>query len=121
MSAIKRAKISQKIYSQLDKKGLLKEVTILRTQKNAYKERLQDLFVCKIKGYYHREEARVEAESTQSATINKLYNNKFLIIVDDDSKKIDQDDFFTLDNVKYKIIDKGSVEDIVYDMYLQRM
>jgi ribosomal 30S subunit maturation factor RimM len=121
MSALNRAKISEKLYKQLDKKGLLKEVIILRAQTSVYKEKMNDLFVCKIKGYYHREEARVESEATQSATINKLYNNKFLIIVDDNSKKIKQDDFFTLDNVKYKIIDNGNIEDIVYDMYLQRM
>ena len=121
MAGLNKAKISEKIYKQLDKKGLLKEVIILRPQTNAYKEKAADLFVCKIKGFYHREEQRVESEAVEAATINKLYHNMFLVVVDDNSKIIKQDDFFTLDNVRYKIIDTNSIQDIVFDMYLKRM
>lgn len=121
MAGINRAKISAKIYKQLEKKDLLKEVNILRTQTNAYKEKMNDLYVCTIKGYYHREESKVESDSVESATINKLYNDKFLVVYDDTSIKINKDDYFMLDSTQYKIIDLGNVENIIFDMYLSRM
>lgn len=121
MSAINRARIGANLYKQLEKKGLLKEVNIKRTIKNSFNEKIGEDDVCTIKGYYHREEARVEMESVEAATINKLYNNKLLVICDDTSKSIQQDDYFILDNVNYQIIDLGNIEDIVFDMYLTRM
>jgi hypothetical protein len=121
MAGIDRARIAEKLYKQLEKKGLLKEIKILRSDLNAYKERADNLYVCTIKAYFHREEARVEAESVEAATINKLYNNKLLVCYNDESLKIKQDDYFTLEGKKYKIIDTGNVENIILDMYLQRM
>lgn len=121
MAGINRAKIRLKIYKQLERKDLLKEIKILRIEKNAYGEKVNDLYVCTINGYYHREEARVEQKSVESATINELYNDKFLVVFNEESIKIQKDDYFKLDNITYKIIDAGNIENIVFDMYLSRM
>ncbi|WP_096635821.1 hypothetical protein [Clostridium cochlearium] len=121
MSKINRGKISKQIYKQLEKKGLLKEVKILRNGKNAYGEKLEDLYVTTIKGYYYRKENKINISSDTGATINTNYYDKLLVAYNEESKKIKQDDYFTLDGTKYKIIDTGNVEDIVFDMYLNRM
>lgn len=121
MAGLNRAKISEKIYKQLDKKDLLQEIKILRSGTNAYKGKVNDLYVCTIKGFSHKEANSVESKTVQAATINELYSDMFIVIVNEESKKIKQDDFFTLDNVKYKIIDTNSIQDIIFDMYLKRV
>ncbi|MBV1816858.1 hypothetical protein ACIR03_02720 [Clostridium cochlearium] len=120
MSKINRGKISKQIYKQLEKKGLLKEIKVLRNGKNAYGEKLEDLYVTTIKGYYYRKENKINISSDTGATINTNYYDKLLVAYNEESKKIKQDDYFTLDGTKYKIIDTGNVEDIIFDMILER-
>lgn len=121
MGAINRAKISAKLYNQLDKKGLLKSINVLRNGKNAFKEKVNDLYVCTIKGYYHKNNLKLTLSFGEAATVNHGNEDKLLVVVNDESKKIQKDDYFILDNVKYKIIELGNVEDIIFDMSLERM
>lgn len=121
MAGLNRAKISEKIYKQLEKKGLLKEVNILRIGTNAYKEKTEDLYVCTIKCYYYKNNLKLTLAFSEAATINHGNEDKLLVVVNDESKKIQKDDYFILDNVKYKIIELGNVEDIIFDMSLERM
>lgn len=121
MAGIKRAKISQKIYKQLEKKGLLKNINILRGRKNVFSEKASDLYVCTIKAYYYKNNLKLTLENDDAATVNRGNEDKLLVTFNDESKKIKQDDYFTLDNVKYKIIELGNVEDIIFDMSLERM
>ncbi|BFN04369.1 hypothetical protein [Clostridium tetani] len=121
MSKINRGKISRRIYKQLEKKGLLKEIKILRNGKNAYGEKLEDLYVTTIKGYYYREKSKINISADTGAAINTDYREKLLVTYNEESKKIKQDDYLTLDGIKYKVIDTGNVENIVFNMYLDRM
>jgi hypothetical protein len=125
VSGINRGKIALKIYKQLEKKDLLKEVSILRGGENVFKEKQEDLFVCKIKGYYHKGSSsgsnNIINASTDASNINKNYQDRFLIIVDETSLEIQERDYFAFDGVIYEIIDKGNTQDIVFDMYLKRM
>ncbi|MCB2300392.1 hypothetical protein [Clostridium tagluense] len=120
MAGINRARISEKLYKQLDKKGLLKEIKILRIGKNAYKEKQNDLYVCTVKGFYYREKTRINIGTTEGATLNSNYSERMLVIYNEQSKKIKQDDYFMLDETVYKIIDTGNAENIIYDMHLDR-
>lgn len=119
--AINRAKISLKLYNQLSKKGLLKSVNILRNDKNVFGERVKDLYVCTVKGYYHRSDLKVTIQSADGGSINGGYEDKLLLTNSEESRKIMRDDYFILDGITYQIIDLGNVEDIVYDMSLKRM
>jgi hypothetical protein len=121
MSGIDKAKISEKLYKQLDKKGLLKEIIIFRLKKSVYKEKASELYVCTLKGYYHKSNLKLNITSEESATTNRGYSDKFLAICDTESNKILEDDYFKLNGVSYKIIELGNIEDIIFDMSLSRM
>ena len=121
MAGINRAKISLKIYKQLDKKDLLKSIIILRDDENAFKEKVNDLYVCTVKGYYYKNNLKITFISADAASLNKGYEDKLLVVNNDESKKMRKDDYFTLDGVKYKILELGNVEDIVFDMSIERM
>lgn len=121
MSGINRSKISLKIYKQLEKKGLLKEIKVLRINKNAFGETGENLFVCKVKAFYYKKDTKINYGINNAGTVNQHYNDKLLVVFSEESKKIRKDDFFILNDIKFKIIDTGNVEDIVFDMYLERM
>lgn len=121
MPGINRSKISIKIYKQLERKGLLKEIKILRTDKNAFGETQGNLFVCKIKAFYYRKDTKINYGINNAGTVNQRYNDKLLVVFSEESQKIRKDDFFILNNIKFKVVDTGNVEDIVFDMYLERI
>ncbi|PRR77690.1 hypothetical protein CLLI_22540 [Clostridium liquoris] len=121
MSGINRAKISQRIYKQLYRKGLLKEIRILRNGKNAYGEKLEDLYVTTINGYYYREKSKINISPGAAATVTANCYDKLLIAYSEESKKIKKDDYFILDGAEFRIIDPNNIENIVLDMYLDRM
>lgn len=121
MAGINREKIASRLYRQLERKGLLKEIKILRTGLNAFKEKQEDLYVCTVKAYYYKKENKIVIKTDIAATINSQYNDRLLVIFNEESQKIKKDDYFILNNTKFKIIEPNNVEDIVFDMYLDRM
>ena len=121
MSGINRKNIGLKIYKQLERKDLLKEVKILRSGENIFREKQDGLYVCTMKGYYHQGSTSIVNDSTEASNMNKNYQDRFLMIVDDESKKIEEHDYFDLTGIKYEIVDKGNIEDIIYDSYLKRL
>ncbi|WP_368488387.1 hypothetical protein [Clostridium sp. BJN0013] len=114
----------QRIRNQLTKKitPFMKDVIILRAGKNIFGEYEKDQYVGKVKGYYHTGSTSINIvnNSTEAANLNRNYQDRFLFIVDDEVKKIKEHDYFKLDYVTYEIIDKGNIEDIVWDSYLKR-
>ena len=116
----------QRIRSQLIKKitPFMKDVIILRAGKNIFGEYEEDQYVSTVKGYYHKGsgsgESFITNLSNDAANLNKDYKDKLLLIVDDEVKKIKEHDYFKLDDAMYEIIDKGNIEDIVWDTYLKR-
>lgn len=75
-----------------------------------------------MKGYYHVGSTSINIvnNSTEAANLNRNYQDRFLLIVDDEVKKIKEHDYFKLDDIMYEIIDEGNIEDIVWDTYLKR-
>ncbi|MFL0197277.1 hypothetical protein ACJDU8_17180 [Clostridium sp. WILCCON 0269] len=114
----------QKIRNQLVKKvtPFMKEVKVLRSEGNVFGEKGNDQYVCTTNGYYHVGSTSVNIVnySTEAANLDKNYQDRLLLIVDDEVKKIKEHDYFQLDDVKYEIINKGNVEDVVWDTYLKR-
>lgn len=116
---IKKQRIRNQIKNKI--KLFLKEVIILRKGENVFHEKQEDLFVCKVSGYLHKGKDSLVNFSTDASNLNKNYDEKFLLVVDDDSLRIQEHDYFVLNNVKYEIIDKGLIEDILLDTCLKRM
>ena len=100
----------------------MKDVIILRADENVFNEKSDDEYVCTVQGYYHEGSTSVNVVNYNSdaANLNKNYQDRLLLIVDDEVNKIKEHDYFKLDGVMYEIIDKGNIEDIVWDTYLKR-
>ncbi|WP_123053146.1 hypothetical protein [Clostridium sp. JN-1] len=115
----------QRIRNQLIRKvtPFMKEVKVLRQGENIFGEKQEDQFVCKVKGYYHAGGTSINVVnySIDAANLNRNYQDRFLIVVDDEVRKIKEHDYFDLSGIKYEIVDKGNIEDIIYDSYLKRL
>ncbi|MBC2579991.1 hypothetical protein [Clostridium sp. DJ247] len=131
MSGINKIKISKQILKALTSKGLMKDVVIFRDDKNYYGENKEGLYVTTVKGFYHKGNS-ISFNLTESASITTNSQEKLLVIYDENSLKIKVNDYFfieqrefeednkTLKKEKYTILDKGDIEGIVYDMFLER-
>jgi hypothetical protein len=114
----------QRIRNQLIRRitPFMKDVIILRADENVFNEKSDDEYVCTVQGYYHEGGTSINVVNYNSdaANLNKNYQDRLLLIVDDEVNKIKEHDYFKLDGVMYEIIDKGNIEDIVWDTYLKR-
>lgn len=50
-----------------------------------------------------------------------MYNDKLLISYNDANSKIQKDDYFILDGTKYEIVDTGNIQNLVFDMILNKV
>ncbi|AKA70136.1 hypothetical protein [Clostridium scatologenes] len=131
MSEIKRSRYSKQILKALTSKGLMKDIVILRKEKNKYKEDSDEITVTTIKGFYHKGTS-VTFNLVESANITTTSQEKLLVIFDEESLKIKNSDYFyleqreyvddntTLKKEKFTIVDKGDAEGIIFDMNLER-
>ncbi|AND84269.1 hypothetical protein GTH52_07080 [Clostridium tyrobutyricum] len=112
----------QRIRRQLVRKvaPFMKDIIILRKGENIFGEYEEDQYVCTVKGYYHKGGTYITNFINDGANLNRNYEDRLLFILDDEVKKIKEHDYFKLDDVIYEIIDKGNIEDIVWDTYLKR-
>jgi hypothetical protein len=113
----------QRIRRQLIRKvtPFMKDIIILRTGQNVFGEHEEDQYVCKTKGYYHpSRNVFIRDDVNDAGRFLKFCEDKVLFIVDDDVRKIEKGDYFTLDGTQYEILDLGNIEDIIYDTFLKR-
>ncbi|PJI07046.1 MULTISPECIES: hypothetical protein [Clostridium] len=113
----------QKIRNQLIKKVMpfTVKIDILRQQDNVFNEKQDYIKVCTVNGYYHTGTSYISGFINDSSSLKRSCEDRLLLIVNDDVKKIKEHDRFILDEVMYEIIDKGNISDIVWDTYLNRM
>ncbi len=112
----------QKIRDSLTKKltPFMQEVIILKQDKNMFGSKTDNLKVCTVNGYYHTGTSAIVNTLTDSSNINSTYQDRFLLIVDDNSRLIQEKDYFTLNGITYTIVDMGNSQDIVFDTSLSR-
>lgn len=82
-----------------------------------------DIFVTEITGQYYDKSGGVyiNLSTKEAGTIKDNKREKFMVVVDDNSNKIKEGDFFTLNGVSYFITDLGNTMDVYYDFSLERI
>lgn len=98
----------------------MKPFTIYRDEKNEFNEPTEPQEVCAIQGYYHKSETNINLNVTEGGTVTTNHTEKLLVIYDENSLSIKEGDYFTFNDVKYEIIDKGNIFNIIFDMTLER-
>jgi len=114
-----KIKTKREIYNAF--KPYMQNVRIFRTGINDYGEKEDDLFVTEIEGYYSLGKNLIAINYTDGGAINSNYNEMLSVMVDKESKKIQKDDYFNLNDVKFRIVHIQNVMDIYLDLTLERV
>ena len=98
-------------------------VDIYRDELNEYNEPMNKTFICNVTGFYHESNngTRVDYTRTDKGEISRIPQSYLMVIYDDITVQIKEDDYFYLDDIKYVITSKGNANrlNIYYDMLLE--
>lgn len=96
-------------------------VEIKRQGINDFGEPQGESEVTIVTGFFYKGSQSLNINISTAASITTGRNEKFLVVYDTEGQKIKENDFFTLNDIKYKIIDLGNLFDIYLDMTLERV
>lgn len=113
-------KIKPKVKKVIDKFPTY--VDIYRHELNEFNEPNGDKFICSIKGFYHEGTSQITSVKADKGEIKRDKSKFLMVICDDITMQIQEDDFFILDHIKYSIKDLGNQNrlNIYFDMLLER-
>ncbi len=97
------------------------DVEIFRDVKNEYGEEEGKQLICNVRGFYHEGNNMISAITTDKGEVKRNKQRFLMVVYDDTTVNIKENDYFYLDNVKYKIKDKGNQNrlNIYFDMLLE--
>lgn len=113
-------KIKPKILKVINK--FPTQVTVYRDILNEFNEPDDQIKVCDITGFYHEGNRGININLGDNGKVKKDKSKYLMVIVDEVSKNIQENDYLYIENIKYNIVDKGNQNnlDIYYDMVLER-
>ena len=113
-------KIKPKIQKVIDKFPTY--VDIYRNPKNEFGEPGGKDLICSVKGFYHEGNAQISVITTDKGQVKRSKQIFLMVIYDEDTMKIKENDYFFLEDVKYIIKDLGNQNrlNIYFDMLLER-
>ena len=113
-------KIKPKVKKVIDKFPTY--VDIYRDVKNEFGESEGKDLVCSVKGFYHEGNTQISAITTDKGQVKRSKQMFLMVVYDEDTVKIKENDYFLLDNVKYIIKDLGNQNrlNIYFDMLVER-
>lgn len=113
-------KIKPKVKKVIDKFPTY--VDIYRDVKNEFGEPEGKDLVCSVKGFYHEGNTQINAITTDKGQVKRSKQMFLMVIYDEDTVKIKENDYFLLDDVKCIIKDLGNQNrlNIYFDMLVER-
>lgn len=113
-------KIKSKIQKVINK--FPTSVSIYRDGKNEFGEPSEKEYICDVTGFYHEGTSSVSVSLVDKGEVKSNKQKFLMVIYDDISIKIEENDYFMLDNVKYVIKDLGNQNrlNIYFDMLVER-
>lgn len=96
-------------------------VEIKRNTTNDYGEPSGEEDVATVTGFFYTGSQTLNINITTGASVTTGKSEKFLVVYDTEGQKIKENDYFTLNGIKYKVIDLGNLFDICLDMTLERV
>ena len=113
-------KIKPKIQKVIDKFPTY--VDIYRDVKNEFGEPVGKDLICTVKGFYHEGNTQISASTTDKGQVKRSKQIFLMVVYDDTTIKIKENDYFSLDDVRYIIRDLGNQNrlNIYFDMLVER-
>lgn len=98
-------------------------VDVKRAGVNEFKEAAGETDVCTVTGFFHTNASRqnISLNINMSGRYVARPEIKLLVVLDDDAKLIQENDYFELHNKKYRVVDPNPQYDIYADLVLEEM
>lgn len=112
-------KIKPKVKKVIDKFPTY--IDIYRDIKNEFGEPGGKDLICSTKGFYHEGNAQITTITTDKGQVKRSKQKFLMLIYDENTIKIKENDYFLLDGIKYTIKDLGNQNrlNIYLDMLLE--
>lgn len=112
-------KIKPKVKKVIDKFPTC--IDIYRDIKNEFGEPGGKDLICSTKGFYHEGNAQITTITTDKGQVKRSKQKFLMVIYDENTIKIKENDYFLLDGIKYTIKDLGNQNrlNIYLDMLLE--
>lgn len=112
-------KIKPKVKKVIDK--FPTHVDIYRNCRNEFGEPVGEELICSVKGFYHEGNNMISAITKDKGEIKRNKQRFLMVIYDDETIKIKENNYFLLDNKKYRIKDLENQNrlNIYFDMLLE--
>lgn len=112
-------KIKPKVKKVIDKFPTY--VDIYRDIKNEFGEPGRKDLICSVKGFYHEGNNMISAITADKGEVKRNKQKFLMVIYDENTIKIKENDYFLLDDLKHKIKDLGNQNrlNIYFDMLLE--
>ena len=113
-------KVKPKIQKVIDKFPTY--VDIYRGVKNEFGELDGKDLICSVKGFYHEGNTQITPTITDKGQVKRSNQIFLMVVYDDTTSNIKENDYFFLENVKYIIKDLGNQNrlNIYLDMLVER-
>ena len=113
-------KIKPKIKKVIDK--FPTRVDIYRDCKNEFGEPEGKDLICSVKGFYHEGSNQISSITTDKGQVKRSKQIFLMVICNEDTIKIKENDYFLLENTKYIIKDLGNQNrlNVYFDMLVER-
>lgn len=114
-------KIKPKVKKVIDKFPTY--VDIYRHILNDFKEPIGEDLICNVKGFYHEGTSQVSSIQADKGKIKRDKSKFLMVLYDEDTVKIQEEDYLLIDNIKYSIKDLGNKNrlNIYFDMLIERL
>ena len=115
--------IANKIKTKIEKviNKFPTKVSIYRDVMNEFEEPNGQELVCDITGFYHEGTTQITSITADKGEVKRSKSMFLMVVYDETSLKIKENDYFILDDKKYVIKDKGNQNrlNIYFDMLLK--
>lgn len=98
-----------------------KTLSITRDGVNEFKEPNKSIEVCRPLGFYYRGRSMLKTFTNVAGTNSIAQEEKLMIVIDDESKKIKKGDKVKINDTSYKLADLGNSFDLYFDITLERV
>jgi hypothetical protein len=113
-------KVKPKIQRVIDKFPTY--VDIYRDVENEFGEPEGKDLICSVKGFYHEGNTQISAITADKGQVKRSKQMFLMVVYDDITTKIKENDYFMLEDTKYIIRDLGNQNrlNIYFDMLVER-
>lgn len=112
-------KIKPKVKKVIDKFPTV--VDVYREVKNEFGEPEEEQFICSVTGFYHEGTSQISAITADKGEVKRNKQKFLMVLYDETTINIKENDYFILDNIRFKIKDLGNQNrlNIYLDMSLE--